>query len=627
MRKTLLKWMLVAGMLPTAAIAETDNPYGVCAHVSRGELNIAPQEFARMHEAGINWVRTDFDWSPIEQKPGQWNFTRLDQLVLLAKKNQINILPILNDVVPWATPPWKYPDAWGAFVHSMAAHFGKDLRCWEVWNEPNSSGCWRGPASGTQYAGFLQRAYEEMKKVDPNLTVVYGGVAEVPLDYIEDSLKAGAGKYFDVMNIHPYHLHGGPELLPAQITSLRELMAKYGVGNKPIWITETGVPSSPQRRVFRDVLPAVFKRLNLDPKQMTVAVVYDVASGFEGARNFFPDHSKTIFKNVAPVTLAQIKTLNVKDFPVLVPAATQEFPAQYIPALVGYVQRGGTLLLPYGLPFYFDHQLDGRGWITKKVQVNDRYMKDFHIGWDTWWTNPGTPKVEKRQYPAPGFETAFSVDFAPTSRFLHGRNLRPGDEFIPVIMGEAEDFKGAVAGVYKLNSNLKGNVIVFTKMAGCGSVTEAGQAELLPRTYLIAMASGVSRIFWYNFRAMEINPEETEHHFGIVHPNLTPKPAFLAYQALTRLCPSGSSTPRLQHRGQVYSVNWTRPDGVKVWSIWAADSPEAVTLGIKGKIIESFDHLGGKLPETVVHDMAKPGPIYLVGPENIVIETAKGPLQ
>ena len=56
------------------------NPYGVCAHVSRGELEIAPQEFKRMHEADITWVRTDFDWGGVETKQGSWNFDRLDKI-------------------------------------------------------------------------------------------------------------------------------------------------------------------------------------------------------------------------------------------------------------------------------------------------------------------------------------------------------------------------------------------------------------------------------------------------------------------------------------------------------------------------------------------------------------------
>ena len=209
-KRTLGMAFAAVGFSLAAAPAVTDNPYGVCAHVSRGELDIAPQEFKRMHEADINWVRTDFDWHGVEPKQGAWDFSRLDKLIPLAKQANVSILPILDYDVPWATPAWRHPDAWGGYVRRIVSRYAKDLRYWEVWNEQNGSGFWRDRPSGANYVPLLKRAYEEIKKIDPELTVLYGGTAGVPLGYIEDSLKAGAGAYFDVMNIHPYHWQGVP---------------------------------------------------------------------------------------------------------------------------------------------------------------------------------------------------------------------------------------------------------------------------------------------------------------------------------------------------------------------------------------------------------------------------------
>lgn len=126
------------------------------------------------------------------------------KLIPLAKQANVSILPILDYDVPWATPAWRHPDAWGGYVRRIVSRYAKDLRYWEVWNEQNGSGFWRDRPSGANYVPLLKRAYEEIKKIDPELTVLYGGTAGVPLGYIEDSLKAGAGAYFDVMNIHPY---------------------------------------------------------------------------------------------------------------------------------------------------------------------------------------------------------------------------------------------------------------------------------------------------------------------------------------------------------------------------------------------------------------------------------------
>ena len=46
--------------------AAPSDPYGICAHVNR---ETAPKEFARMREAGIRWIRTDFTWSNVERQP------------------------------------------------------------------------------------------------------------------------------------------------------------------------------------------------------------------------------------------------------------------------------------------------------------------------------------------------------------------------------------------------------------------------------------------------------------------------------------------------------------------------------------------------------------------------------
>ena len=177
-------------------------------------------------------------------------------------------------------------------------------------------------------------------------------------------------------------------------------------------------------------------------------------------------------------------------------------------------------------------------------------------------------------------------------------------------------YKGAVAALYKLNSDLKGNVIVCTKMP-IDSVSEASQAELLPRTYLVALANGVERIFWYKSHSRETRPDEREAHFGILRKDYSPKPSFDAYRTLTRLCPSGSTVPELRRSGSVYLAGWTRPDGVKTWAIWTTMYPEKIRLDIRGSLSDTQNHLGGKLPPPEAEFTVGPGPLYLIGPESV----------
>jgi len=66
--------------------------------------------------------------------------------------------------------------------------------------------------------------------------------------------------------------------------------------------------------------------------------------------------------------------------------------------------------------------------------------------------------------------------------------------------------------------------------------TLRAQAELITRSYLCAIASGVEpRTFWYNFRNDGEDPVYFEHQMGIVYHDFRPKPAYAAYANLTRV--------------------------------------------------------------------------------------------
>lgn len=619
-KKTACFFTALTGMAALFAAAPEktiQDPYGVCSHIShRAPENVLP-ELTRMREAHINWVRTDFTWERIEKKPGRWNFSDFDRTIQLAKEQKINILPILDYDVPWARPAWKHPDAWNEYVRRTVSRYAKDLRFWEVWNEQNGSNFWRDTASGKNYAALLKRTYETIKKIDPNLTVLYGGTSGVPLAFIEESLKAGAGDYFDVMNIHPYHWQGIPEQMIRQFRELKALMNRYAV-HKPIWITEVGWSTALPSKFYQEVLPPVFRRAGIDPAQSTMAIVNDPANGFQQEINFDFKNLFPEFKAFEEVSFEKLNRLDPAKYPVLVPAFGEAFPARHIPALLNYVKRGGTLLLPAGLPFFYDLRQNKQGKITR-VQVGDKYVAQFHIGWEAYWTGD-VPEKETYQKPAAEFAGQFEVTFKPTGRFLHDRNLKPGDRFIPVIEAGTDQYRGVNAALYQLNSDLKGNIIVCTSINVVESVSKARQAELLPRTYLIALAHGIERIFWYNFRSAKGQPAEREAHFGICQWNLEPLPSFRAYQTLTKLCPSGSTTPSLCRHGNLYLAGWTRGDGTRIWALWSAFEPEQVQLSIKGEIQQVINHLGEPQPLPDRSVTAGPSLLYLVGPELVTLQ-------
>jgi hypothetical protein len=60
------------------------------------------------------------------------------------------------------------------------------------------------------------------------------------------------------------------------------------------------------------------------------------------------------------------------------------------------------------------------------------------------------------------------------------------------------------------------------------------QAAFLVRQQLANLASGIPLSIWYDWKNDGTDPDEGEHNFGTVYPDLSPKPAYRALQVMTR---------------------------------------------------------------------------------------------
>ena len=105
---------------------------------------------------------------------------------------------------------------------------------------------------------------------------------------------------------------------------------------------------------------------------------------------------------------------------------------------------------------------------------------------------------------------------------------------IPLLTAEIDGRQIVGAAVYRFGSDWKGAVIATTVERERGAFTEAEQASRLKRAAALAFACSVEKFFVYEFMAPEDDPVYRESHYGIVHPDLTPKPAFEAYRDFIR---------------------------------------------------------------------------------------------
>jgi hypothetical protein len=162
-------------------------------------------------------------------------------------------------------------------------------------------------------------------------------------------------------------------------------------------------------------------------------------------------------------------------------------------------------------------------------------------------------------------------------------------------------------------------------------VTPHEQAQYLTRAYLLALHHGLERGFWYEMQ--DAGPEDTaeaEQSFGIARFDLTPKPAYHAYQTLTRLRPPGSvALDQWWNDGLMYHTAWTRPDGVTVhavWNLWSRwGRPRIAHVQLEGQLVSAHGFRGANIDIAVTDDgiatlpLHSGDPIYLVGPTTLTL--------
>lgn len=609
--------MMLAYLSLSLLYAEESSPYGVCAHLGGGEEHRAmPENLVKMREAGIGWARADFSWSAVERPQGTWHFEHLDRVLENAEKAGIQILPILDYDVPWATPAYQHLDAWKEYVRQVVTRYQDRIRYWEVWNEQNLKSFWREEPNGANYARLLKVTYETIKEINPDLVVVYGGLAGVPKAFLEETLRAGAGKYFDVMNIHPYR--GGlvtfteADKFLQDIQMVHDVMKAYGLSNKPIWITEMGWATPPRLgEATRGLVNAAMQKLYPDGFQKTVAVIYDEAFPVSKLmnesiwRSLFPEKTR-----IEMVSLETIASLEVEKYPVLMFPPGEVFPIQFFDAVCQYVKNGGTLILTGGVPLYYD---------TERNHLAATWREKLRIDWFAWWTRPGTPEKVSVCVAEAAREVLKDFPLQEGERFFGTRFLQAGDEMIPLVRADKNDFTAPVACIYRFRSDFRGNIVVSGFMrdgfVGTNRCTPENQGVFIPQAILLALHNGIDKYFNYEFQAPEQDDFDGEHHFGIVHRDLTPKSGYLAYQALTKARPAGSqkrSNSWKSEDGTLFCLSWTRPDGKMGYAIWSPSVSITKNVTIRGNLEECFDYLGK--PVTAASEMEFAlGITYFVG--------------
>lgn len=259
-----------------AAIDTSSNAVGI----AESELYfMTPEEVGvaldTMQSMGVTQFRMFIPWRAVEPTQGAYNWADVDKVIDAAEERGMAVLGAVTSTPTWASDIQdsaygapRDPADFGSFMGELASRYGAGegdpesarISAYEIWNEPQSFVFWSPRPDPAAYTELLKAGYTAIKEVDPTGTVV-GGVVTAgltwgdinidPVEFVQTMYENGAAGYFDALSYHPYNYDwkfgdGAGNAISAvgQLEAMQALMEQYGDGEKDVWTSEYGLPTS-----------------------------------------------------------------------------------------------------------------------------------------------------------------------------------------------------------------------------------------------------------------------------------------------------------------------------------------------------------------------------------------------
>jgi hypothetical protein len=269
MSKLLIGTVLLSSILAFPAYAQGASRLGINTTFRTFREEIKPIE-----ELGAGTIRVPLQWQLVKIQKGEYDWSTVDRLLKVVQAKQIEVLFNIRTNFPKETQKHKRkrgaieisPESfdkkeWVYFVETLANRYRGQRVSYEIENEVNEEAFWKGTLE--QYLEVLRAGYDVIKKADPDAKVLpsamrcgilqnsqAGWLGEKAWKWHDGWLKPiFSTKKFDVVNVHNYYF-------PSDITAngltfrsylkhIHDLMRESGLGDRPLWITETGFVSLP----------------------------------------------------------------------------------------------------------------------------------------------------------------------------------------------------------------------------------------------------------------------------------------------------------------------------------------------------------------------------------------------
>jgi hypothetical protein len=292
-------------------------PFMSSATISDSKLDA---QMALMARSGVESVRVTRAWIDLETAEGRYSFVGLDRLIGAAAKHGLRAIINVTTTPKWAAAdpnnhdyyrlPPKNNAVFAQLWRQLALRYGHNgtywqehrnvpklpVTQWQIWNEPTGPGHWKPRPWAPSYTRLLKASYQALHTTDRRAQVVSGPLvatgAYTQWQGASDLLKAGAGKYLDVVSVHPFTNDSTSARKSAQrvidiVKLVRQRMNRHGARRIPIVLTEMTWPASvgrtpkgatlhfsvtPRQQVAR--LKAVYRALAKARRKLRVTGAY-----------------------------------------------------------------------------------------------------------------------------------------------------------------------------------------------------------------------------------------------------------------------------------------------------------------------------------------------------------------
>ena len=253
-----------------------DNPYGIVSHISRSgpryEYEMFEDAIRSLEELGINCIRTDLDCGNITPVGLPSTTERFDKLFTSASQIDFEICGILTNL-KYNLRCWDdYPSYW-RYVDTLLIRYNNKLNVIEILNEVDR---YKDADAVIKYVNLLCNTYVHIKKQNPKIKVVFGGISWSKTKFLPAVMKKEAYNYFDIMN---FHVYDDVQNLPEHIMDIRKNMDDFG-WNKHVWITEMGYSTCIQNKDGQNFIVTEGEQAKKLPSSILTAFAYGIDKVF-----------------------------------------------------------------------------------------------------------------------------------------------------------------------------------------------------------------------------------------------------------------------------------------------------------------------------------------------------------